>query len=247
MLVGPGRSREQPTPRQATAVDDSGPTGKSKHGILPEPRRAAASGIIPAMSMPPTSIEQLRAEIAAAAARLIAEDGADYGTAKRKAARQVLGNNRVRGEVMPDNVQIEEEVRIYNEVFFGDTQPARLTHLRRLALQLMEELASFSPFLTGAVLNGTAGPHSDIHLQLFVDSAKDVEIFLLNRNVNYEVSEGGASAAAEETLSFLWQGEGVHLAIHESPSARNLPRAAVDGRPLRIDAAALRGLLAEQP
>ncbi|MGC8016068.1 hypothetical protein ACP3V9_25135, partial [Salmonella enterica] len=61
--------------------------------------------------------EQLRAEIAAAAARMIAEDGADYGSAKRKAAKQILGNQKVRGEIMPDNEQIEEEVRIYNELF----------------------------------------------------------------------------------------------------------------------------------
>ena len=83
------------------------------------------------------NLDQLRAEIAAAAARMIAEDGADYGTAKRKAARQVIGNTRVRGEYMPDNAQIEDEVRAYNELFFGDTQPARLLHLRRVALQLM--------------------------------------------------------------------------------------------------------------
>ena len=39
---------------------------------------------------------QLRLEIAAAAARLVAQDGADYGSAKRKAARQVLGGGRCR-------------------------------------------------------------------------------------------------------------------------------------------------------
>ena len=51
----------------------------------------------------PSDAELLRAEIAAAAARMIAEDGADYGTAKRKAARLILGNQRVRGDVLPDN------------------------------------------------------------------------------------------------------------------------------------------------
>jgi hypothetical protein len=77
--------------------------------------------------------ESLRAEIAAAAARLIVEHGADYATAKRKAAKQVLGGVKVRGEIMPGNAQIEDEVRIYNELFLGDSQPARLLHLRTLA------------------------------------------------------------------------------------------------------------------
>ena len=43
----------------------------------------------------PSDPARLREEIAQAAARMIAEDGADYATAKRKAARQVLGDIRV--------------------------------------------------------------------------------------------------------------------------------------------------------
>src|SRR3569623_2270495 len=128
----------------------------------------------------PSDIESLRAEIAAAAARMIAEDGADYGTAKRKAANQILGNRRIRSDMLPDNAQIEEEVRVYNDLFFSETQPARLLMLRRLAVELMENLDQFNPNLTGAVANGTAGEHSDIHLQLFSDNPKDVALHLLN-------------------------------------------------------------------
>jgi len=199
--------------------------------------------------MPSSTIEQLRAEIAAAAARLIAEDGADYGTAKKKAARQILGNTKMRGDFMPDNAQIEDEVRAYNEIFFGDTQPARLLQLRQLALRLMDDLSDFAPFLTGAVLNGTAGPHSDIHLQLFVENTKDVEIFLLNRGTDFEVSEparGAGSAAAFETLSFMWRNEGVHLALYPRDAIRQMPRNTGDGRPLRMDAGALRTLLQQE-
>ncbi|HZW20095.1 hypothetical protein [Noviherbaspirillum sp.] len=190
----------------------------------------------------------LRAEIAAAAARLIAEDGADYATAKKKAARQVLGNAKVRGEIMPDNAQIEEEVRVYNELFFADTQPARLLHLRKLAVRLMDDLARFSPYLTGAVLNGTAGEHSDIHLQLFAESAKDVEIFLLNKNVEFEVSETAHFSGrgdAVETVSFMWHGEGVHLALYETDDLRGAVKPGADGRPGRANGEAVRALIAE--
>lgn len=192
-----------------------------------------------------TSIDTLRAEIAAAAARMIAEDGADYATAKRKAARQVLGNVKVRGEVMPDNAQVEEEVRQYNELFFADTQPARLLHLRKLALRMMDELAQFSPYLTGAVLNGTAGEHSDIHLQLFSESPKDVEIFLLNRNVDFEVSESTHPRSGEpvETLSFIWQNEGIHLALYDTNDLRRIPKNSSEGKVLRADATAVRVLI----
>lgn len=194
--------------------------------------------------------EQLRAEIAAAAARMIAEDGADYGTAKRKAAKQLLGNQKVRGEIMPDNEEIEEEVRLYNELFFADTQPARLQHLRRVALKLMQDLQAFRPYITGAVLNGTAGEHSDIHLQLFTPSAKDVEIFLLNKNVNFEVGETPhfRNGQPVETLSFLLPQKGAapelaHLALYEEDDLRGSVRTASGKRPERGDAAALARLI----
>jgi len=209
------------------------------------------------VTIPPPDFEQLRAEIAAAAARMIAEDGADYGTAKRKAAQQILGNSRTRGDFMPDNSQIEEEVRLYNTLFFGDTQPARLAHLRQIAVEMMTELEIFNPYLTGAVLNGTAGEHADIHLQLFVDSPKDVEIYLLNKNVQFDISESeNFSRPAKrhhrsdyeplETLSFLYKREGIHLALYETDDLRGNIRSPSGKRTERADLTAARLLLAEQ-
>ena len=193
--------------------------------------------------------ELLRAEIAAAAARLIAEDGVDYGTAKRKAVKQILGNSKVRGNILPDNSQIEDEVRLYNELFFSDTQPARLLHLRQLALRLMVELTPFQPHLTGAILNGTAGEHSDIHLQLFAESPKDVEIYLLNKGVDFDVSESNHFKGHNEpveTLSFLWQQEGVHLALYNSDDLRGALKKSSSGRAERADIESVRALLSEE-
>jgi len=196
----------------------------------------------------PTDAELLRAEIAAAAARMIAEDGADYGSAKRKAAKLVLGNTKVRGDVLPDNAQIEAEVREYQALFFGEEQTQRLLHLRQLALQLMERFADFSPYLTGAVLNGTAGEHSDIHLQLFAESSKDVAVFLLNSEVDYEVSEASHFRYPDrsvETLSFMWKNEGVHLTLYEHDDLRGAVRTAGNRRIERADTAAVRLLIEE--
>lgn len=196
----------------------------------------------------PTDAELLRAEIAAAAARMIAEDGADYGSAKRKAAKLVLGNAKVRGDVLPDNAQIEAEVREYQALFFGEEQAQRLLQLRQLALQLMERFADFSPYLTGAVLNGTAGEHSDIHLQLFAESSKDVAVFLLNSEVDYEVSENAHFRYPDrsvETLSFMWKNEGVHLTLYEHDDLRGAVRTASNRRIERADTAAVRLLIEE--
>lgn len=190
---------------------------------------------------------QLRLEIAAAAARLIAQDGADYASAKRKAARQILGDNVGRPNVLPDNELIEDEVRRYNALFLSDTQPARLFQLRTIALQLMEALQQFQPLLSGPVLNGTAGAHDEIYLQLFAESAKDIHIFLLNKNIVLDMSETahfkGARYDAVETASFLWKNEGVHAAMYELDDRRGALKARADGKALRTDIEGLRKLL----
>lgn len=212
------------------------------------PTVARLTSIIDAMSNYTSNTDLLRAEIAVAAARLIAEDGADYATAKKKAAKQVLGNTKIRGETMPDNAQIEDEVRIYNELFLQDSQPARLLHLRKLAVRLMDDLVQFSPYLTGAVLNGTAGEHSDIHLQLFAESAKDVEIFLINKNIDFEVSETAhfnGHGEPVETVSFMWNKEGVHLALYETDDLRGASKGGPDGKAIRANAEAVRALIAK--
>lgn len=181
----------------------------------------------------------LRQEIAVRAARLIAEEGMDYAGAKRKAARDLLGaahGARTAGDWMPDNAEIEAEVRVWQGLFQADSQPARLAALRRTALNLMRLLAEFRPYLTGAALNGTATEHSDIHLHLFPDSPKDVSIFLLNQGIAFEAHETpralhgsgrrGNREGQVETLSFMWQAEpgtareGVHLVLYDRDDLR---------------------------
>ena len=192
--------------------------------------------------------DALRTEIAIAAARMIVEEGADYGSAKRRAARQILGDTKVRGDILPDNIEVEDEVRAHQALFFGDTQPQRLLHLRQLAVELMEQLTQFSPHLTGAVLNGTAGEHSDIHLQLFAESSKDVAVFLMNHNIRFEVSESThfkGRAEPVETLSFLWKQEGVHLVLYEVDDFRGALKAGASGKAERLGLKGVRALLAE--
>ena len=200
------------------------------------------------MAIPHHDLVLLRAEVAARAARLIAEDGADYGTAKRKALRLVVGDDQPPPNLLPDNAEIEEEVRKYQALFLADSQPARLRALRELALQVMEQLEQFRPYLTGAALNGTAGEHDDVHLQLFADSAKDVIIFLLDRDVNIEISETphfkGARHDPVETVSFHWRKQQIHAELYELNDQRGALKPRADGRPQRADLHAVRAMLA---
>lgn len=192
-------------------------------------------------------LSRLRAEIALIAARMIAQDGADAATARRKAARQVLGVMPPQPNMMPDDIELEQEVRKYQALFGGGAHAARQAHLRTTALQVMDALADFHPYLTGPVLQGTASEHDDIHLQLFADSAKEVQIYLLNRNVNIEISEtphfkGGR--AQVETVSFPWMKETVHAQLFDYQDLRGALKPRADGRPQRLDANGLRALIA---
>ena len=129
---------------------------------------------------------QQRALIASAAARLIAENGiTDYTLAKRKAANSL---GLTEGIQLPENSEVEAELRIYQRLFQDEEQTARIDHLRRIASEIMVLVQRFNPYLTGSVLDGTAGRYADIDIQLFTDSAKDVEIFLLNQKIDYEHS-----------------------------------------------------------
>ncbi|WJF89888.1 UDP-N-acetylmuramate--alanine ligase [Paraburkholderia bonniea] len=207
--------------------------------------------------------QRVREEIAIAAARLIAEDGLDYSTAKRKAARQITGEARLAGEWLPGNDQIEEEIREYQALFQSESQPLLLRRLREAALDWMQRLAPFNPYLTGAVLSGTAGVHSDVHLQMFHDNSKEIAIYLLNARIQYDVTETRhfAGRGDVETLSFLWRPAstpnqtepgaepvGIHLALYTTDDLRGAVRANARGRQARADARAVQALLdASQP
>lgn len=127
-----------------------------------------------------------RAHIASTAARLMAEDGiSDFALAKRKAARS-LGLPET--SQIPDNAEVEAELRTYQRLFQNDEQSAIVANLRRKAAELMAIVQQFNPYLTGSVLDGTAGRYTEIDIQLFADSAKDVEIFLLNQQIDFQHS-----------------------------------------------------------
>lgn len=126
----------------------------------------------------------LRLQIAHLAARLMAEDGGlDYGSAKAKAARQ---SGLADAHLLPDNREIEAALREYQELYQKDEQPEQLRHLRRIALKVMREFEQFRPALVGSVLNGTAGAHSDVNLQLFTEDEKALTMYLLNRRYRFE-------------------------------------------------------------
>lgn len=162
----------------------------------------------------------LRQEIAARAARLIAEDHIhDFALAKRKAARQM---GVAEGRALPSNQEIEEALMQYRAVYdpeHGDL----LLEFRRKAVFLMRFLGKFRPYLAGSVLSGVAGPHSNINLILFHDDPKTVEFFLLDQKIDYEHKEttGMQRYAGFPSLAFWYDDTPVLLHVRPLTAERS--------------------------
>jgi hypothetical protein len=174
----------------------------------------------------------MRTRLAAAAARIMAEDGIDdFALAKRKAARQL---GAVNTEALPRNEEIAAELQAYRALYQSDEHAARIAELRRVALDAMQALAPFTPYLTGPVLKGTAGPYAEIDLQLFPESAKDLEIFLVDRGLAFTTQEGrrysGDRAHAASLIKLDWQGVPLRIAVFDARDERLALKSSQAGR-----------------
>ena len=138
------------------------------------------------------------AEIAAAAARLVVEEGMEYGAGQAaRGARLGLGG---RDGELPGNDEVEDEVRDYIALFCADTPAGRAGGAARDRPPLwMERLAEFRPHLTGAVWRGTATRLSATSIELYCDDTKAAEIALIDRRVDYEVSTREPARAASRS------------------------------------------------
>jgi hypothetical protein len=195
-------------------------------------------------------MESMRARIAAVAARLMAEDGIDdFALAKRKAARS-LGASET--EALPGNDEIEAELRTYLALYQAEEHPQRITQLRTMALEAMQALEQFHPYLTGPVLKGTAGPYAEIDLQLFPESSKEVEMFLLERNVPFDTQEArrysGDRVHAVSVFTLVWEDTPLKLSVFDPRDERVALKTSQAGRVMdRAGIAEVDALLRDDP
>jgi hypothetical protein len=195
-------------------------------------------------------MDELKSEIAAVAARMVVEEGLDFGAAKRRAIKQMGLPPRT---ALPSNDEMEESVIEYISIFCADTQPDELLALRHLALVWMARMAEFRPCLGGSVWHGYATRTSDIYIQLFCDDSKSAEIALIDHKVNYVPrTVTGFHGDSVEALSIhaycpeLGEEVGVHLLIYDRDDVRGAMRPDAKGRSPRGDIAAVQRLVHDQ-
>lgn len=177
----------------------------------------------------------MRQRIAQEAARLMVSEGVrDFLVAKRKAAER-LGAPETQN--LPRNVEVESELAAYQRLFQGQDQAQRLRQLRQAACQAMQFFMAFEPRLTGSVLSGTAGAHSDVNLHVFADAPEEVTLFLFDANVPFEQTQRRLRVDRDEyatypCVRFLAGDIQIDAVIFPLNGLRQAPRSPLDGRPM---------------
>ena len=131
--------------------------------------------------------DMMREQLAHHAARLMAENGiTDHAFAKRKAAKQLGAPDT---QHLPSNHEVDQALRSFRALFQHEHHSVILGLLREQAVAAMKLLEPFHPYLTGSVLDGSAGEQSDINLTVYSDDVKAVMMFLLKHKVEFESGE----------------------------------------------------------
>lgn len=177
----------------------------------------------------------LRQRLAQEAARIIVtEEVADFLLAKRKAADRLHVDD---DRYLPTNREIEAEVRAYQTLFQSRQHPEDLRRLREQAVEAMRFLSEFEPRLSGSVLTGTAGPHSDINLHLFASSPEQVVWRLVDAGIPYREVTRRVRIDRQHhrdmpAFRFMAGETEVELLVFAEDGPRQPPLSPVDGRPM---------------
>ena len=196
---------------------------RTKFTEVPEPRHVR-------------KMKQVRMEVAAEAARILATEGQhNYHAAKKKAAERIGVSERL---ALPSNIEVKDALRSYQALYGGPAHRQNIEKLRRSALRSMQFLDDFQPRLVGSVLDGTASAHSRIALHVFADAIESLILFLVERG----------TAFSQEQRQIRWYDGGhrivplvilelgdleIEMTVFEPVHLRQAPPSPIDGRPQR--------------
>ncbi|MBV8497285.1 MAG: hypothetical protein JO361_10930 [Gammaproteobacteria bacterium] len=181
--------------------------------------------------------DNVRRALAQEAARIMAEHGIrDFLIAKRKAAERLGVEDGP--ALLPKNSEIEAALAEYQRLFGGESHLSALQAQRHAALAAMRYLEEFEPRLVGAVLSGTATPHSEVQLHLFADRAESVTLKLIDEGIRHEITEKRLRFNAEQVRAFPGvrfeiEEQSIEAVVFPTDGIRQAPVSPVDGRPMR--------------
>lgn len=198
----------------------------------------------------------LRAAITQLAAQIMyGEDVKQYFTAKRLAAKRLLGREasktvRYRPRDLPSNGEIKEALLELVEEIEGDSRTRRLFTMRVLAIETMAELGPFQPRLIGSVATGHVRRGSDVDIHVFAPDPEDVVSHVRSLHWSHEVTrvsimKGGKPM--EFTHVHVVDLFPIELTVYAPREIRIRPRSSTDGKPIvRLSERAVRALCSKE-
>ncbi len=194
-----------------------------------------------------------RVAIALEAARIMYDEGVkQYFTAKRIAARRVLGKQgakeaRFRPQDLPGNGEIREALLAIAELSEGPEREMALFVMRVCALEAMTVMHEFAPRLIGSVATGHIRRGSDIDIQLFTDDVDAPELVARShgwKSTLEKVTIRKANVIREYTHLHAELQFDVEFTVYPYSDLRQRPRSSTDGKPIdRKSRSAVRTLL----
>jgi hypothetical protein len=172
-------------------------------------------------------------QLAFEAARFLADGSeSEYMQAKERATMMLGLSESVR---WPSNRRIKEMIGQLTEAELGKDEVARrVREMRTIALEIMDIIDAYDPFLIGSTLTGQVRSGSDIDFHAYADDFNEIKDLLEQHG--YE--------DVEEEVIINRKGEFVHLRWYEGPypveitvyqwSWRDIqPISSVTGRPMK--------------
>jgi hypothetical protein len=198
----------------------------------------------------------LRAQIAKLAAEIMhGEEVKQYFTAKRLAAKRLLGQGRAkslryRPRELPSNGEIKDALLALVIEREGDTRTKRLFAMRVVALEAMTALEAFTPRLIGSVATGHVRRGSDIDLHVFAPDPRDVAALVTRLGWAHEVHHVSIvkqGRPLDFTHVLVEDVFPIELTVHAPMALRHRPRSSTDGKPIvRLGPGAVRALCARE-
>jgi hypothetical protein len=101
---------------------------------------------------------------------------------------------------------------------------------------MMQRLLKFDPHLSGSVLNGHAGRYAQIDIDLFTDSPKVVEYFLIESGMPFKGRERrlyvGEIARTVPNFELETEAAIFSITVFQEHDARTIVRATPGGKPI---------------
>lgn len=181
-------------------------------------------------------LRQIKREVAAEAARIIATEGQyNYHAAKRKAALRIGVNERL---ALPANLAVQEALQAYLDLYGGEAHRENLAEMRAAAAEAMRFLQPWPSRLVGSVLDGTAGRHARISLHAFCDTPDSIVHHMMERGVPFRQEQRQIRwhDGAHRTMPLIVLERDsftVEILVFDELQLRQSPPCPIDGKPQR--------------